>query len=69
MQNGEPISDNAPIIYTERKEGINPIYDIRSDRFDIAINATSKIEKALRARREEYMKKTDEQQTGTETPA
>ena len=31
MSNNEPISDKAPIIYTERKDGINPDYDIRSD--------------------------------------
>ena len=32
MSNNEPISDQAPLIYTERKDGINPDYDIRSNR-------------------------------------
>ena len=24
-ENGEPIEDGAPIIYTERKDGVNPV--------------------------------------------
>ena len=48
MSNNEPISDQAPLIYTERKDGINPDYDIRSDRFDYALDAMSKIEKSKR---------------------
>ena len=27
-ENGELIEDGAPIIYTERKDGVNPAYDI-----------------------------------------
>ena len=46
MSNNEPIHDEAPLIYTERKEGVNPDYDIRSDRFDFALDAMSKIEKS-----------------------
>ena len=38
MSNNEPIHDEAPLIYTERKDGINPDYDIRSDRFDYALD-------------------------------
>lgn len=60
MQNGEPITDNAPIIYTERKDGVDPMYDIRTDRFDIALDATTKIEQSLRARRDEYMKQQEQ---------
>ena len=48
MSNNEPIHDEAPLIYTERKDGINPDYDIRSDRFDFALDAMSKIEKSYR---------------------
>lgn len=38
-ENGEPIGDGAPIIYTERKDGINPAYNIRTDRWEIAQDA------------------------------
>ena len=30
VNNGEPITDGAPIIYTERKDGVLPEYDIRT---------------------------------------
>ena len=36
IENNEPITDGAPIIYTERKDGILPAYDIRTDRWEIA---------------------------------
>ena len=35
-QEKSPINDGAPIIYTERKDGVLPAYDIRTDRWKIA---------------------------------
>ena len=32
-----------PIIYTEKKDGVQPEFDIRTDRFEVAINAMDKI--------------------------
>lgn len=32
-----------PTIYTEKKDGVRPEYDIRTDRFEIAIDAIDKI--------------------------
>lgn len=32
-----------PTIYTEKKDGVQPEFDIRTDRFEIAINAIDKI--------------------------
>ena len=32
-----------PTIYTEKKDGVRPEYDIRTDRFEIAIDAMDKI--------------------------
>ena len=52
LNNGEPIEDTAPIIWTERKEGVRPEYDIRTDRFDIAIDAMDKVSKSRVAKRE-----------------
>ena len=31
VENNEPITDGAPIIYTEKKDGVLPQYDIRTD--------------------------------------
>ena len=35
----EKITDSASIIYQARNEGVNPSYDIRTDKWDIAIEA------------------------------
>lgn len=48
----EPIEDSAPMIYTDRKDGVKPQYDIRTDRFDIAIQAMDKVTAAEIAKRQ-----------------
>jgi hypothetical protein len=45
VNNKEPITDGAPIIYTERKEGVQPEHNIRTDRFEIAIDAMDAVSK------------------------
>lgn len=32
-----------PTIYTEKKDGVQPEYDIRTDRFEVALDAMDKI--------------------------
>lgn len=56
VENNEPISDGAPIIWTDRKDGVLPAYDIRTDRFDIAIDAMDTVSKTHIAKREELHK-------------
>lgn len=56
MQVGEPITDGAPLIYTERKDGVQPQYDIRTDRFETALNAVDKRIAQENASREEMGK-------------
>lgn len=36
-----------PIIYTEKKDGVLPEYDIRTDRFEVAIDAIDKINQSM----------------------
>ena len=43
MSQEEPIKDQVPLIYTERGTGVNPEYNIRTDRFMIAMEAMGKI--------------------------
>ena len=43
VENKEPIEDGAPIIYTERKDGVIPAYNIRTDKWDIAMDAYDKM--------------------------
>lgn len=56
----QPIEQAAPIIYTARKDGILAAYDIRTDRFEIARNAMNKVAASYKAKREEFIKKTNE---------
>lgn len=56
VNNKEPIKDGAPLIYTERKEGIRASTNIRTNRFEVAIEATDKIAKSYKSRREEKAK-------------
>lgn len=36
-----------PIIYTEKKDGVQPEFDIRTDRFEVAVEAVDKINQAV----------------------
>lgn len=51
----EPISADAPIIYTSRADGVQAGYDIRTDRFDVAIEAMDRVQKTKIGQREAYM--------------
>lgn len=52
----EPITDGAPLIYTERVQGVLPEYDVRTDRFEVAIDAMNIVQKAEIAKREQRLK-------------
>jgi len=56
IQNKEPIKDGAPIIFTDRSHGVNPAYNIRTDRWEIAIEALDKIAKAKITKKEDVAK-------------
>lgn len=53
VNNNEPITDGSPPIYTERKEGVLAGYNIRTDRFEVAIDAMDKVQASKQASREE----------------
>lgn len=61
----EPIKANAKLAYTERKDGVLAQYDIRTDRFELALQATSKVAASQAAARhfqdfpEQYQKNED----------
>lgn len=52
MDNQADMERTAPLIYTERKEGVNPAYNIRTDRFEIAIEGMDKGTRSALAERE-----------------
>lgn len=67
INNKEPIKDGAPIVYTERKEGVRPSHNIRTDRYEIAVQATDKISKSYKARREESATKREKGEGGAQS--
>lgn len=42
----EPIKDGAPQIYTAMEDGVLPAYNIRTDRWDVALMAMDTVHKA-----------------------
>ncbi len=63
VNNGEAIEDIAPTIYQPRREGVRPEYDIRTDRFEVAIDAMGAVEKSMITRRENYHKSEESEST------
>ena len=55
INNEEPITDSAPLIYTDRKQGVQPDYNIRTDRWDHAIDAMDLVHKTEIAKRQERL--------------
>lgn len=64
LNNKEPITDGAPLIYTERKDGVNAAYDIRTDRWEIAVDAMDKVNKSKQAQREQRLKLAEQAKEG-----
>lgn len=62
VSNKEPISDGAPAIYTERKEGVKAAYNIRTDRWEIATEAMDVVSKTTQAKRDQKAKLKEEKE-------
>lgn len=57
-----------PTIYTEKKDGVQPEYDIRTDRFEVAIDAIDKINQSMANQIAKSKGQTEAQEdSGTET--
>lgn len=69
VNNKEAITDGAPPIYTERSDGVQPAYNIRADKWDIAIDAmdvVSKTDIAKRTARKEALEDLNKKTKGDE---
>lgn len=64
VNNKEPVTDGAPMIYTERKDGVKAAFNIRTDRFEIAVDAMDKVTKSHLAKREQRHNPKDEPDLG-----
>lgn len=55
MSNNEPLDGRAELRFQERKDGVDPSMNIRTDRWELAIDATTKVHKSYSARRDENL--------------
>lgn len=53
-ENNEPITDGAPIIYTNRDDGVLPAYNIRTDRWEVAQAVMDAVNQANLAKSKNY---------------
>lgn len=56
METGEGSEVTSPLIYTEKADGVLPAYNIRADRWEIAIDGFDTISKSKQAKRDEAPK-------------
>lgn len=66
-ENNEPIDAGAPEIFTDRKDGVIAAYDIRTDRFTLALDAMDKVSKSRTAQREELIKQAEKPEDDNKT--
>lgn len=61
VASNEPIENSAPMVYTEKAKGVLPEFDIRTDRQELALDATDKFQASEIARQKaaEETPKTD----------
>lgn len=52
LNQGETIKDGAPVIFTEKKEGVISAYNIRTDRWEIATDAMDAVHRSKTASRD-----------------
>lgn len=69
--NKEPVKDIVPMTYNDRAEGIDPMFNIKTDRFDLAIEAHDKLAGSRRAKAAGTGKvvKLEDKKTGEENAA
>lgn len=66
-ENNEPITDGAPIIYTNRDDGVLPAYNIRTDRWEIAQAAMDAVNQANLAKSKNYGKTEQQEKNALES--
>lgn len=65
VNSNAPIEAVAPMVYTERKEGVRPDTNIRTDRFEIAQEAMTSIAEGIRVRRAKRIMGADKPDSGS----
>lgn len=56
VNNNEPIRDGATLNYTEEQDGVMAGYDIRTDKFEVAVDAMDRMHKASKKEKSDFVK-------------
>lgn len=67
INNQEGIDDTVEIIYTDRRDGVKPEFNIRTDRWDLAIEASDLASKISIAKREDFANNKNEKSSENES--
>lgn len=65
VENNEPISDGAPLIYTNREDGVIAGYNMRADKWDTALMAMDAVNKVNIAKGKNYPKSKEDGSTAS----
>lgn len=70
VESNEPIKDTSPLIYTPKEKGVRPEYNVRADKWDIALEAMSAVnkEKIAKGKQPQGEKKEEETPKGAPEP-
>lgn len=68
VENNEPITDGATLSYTKRADGVRPEYNIRTDKWDVAMETMGKVAQAKKNKIKENMSKGLPEQPKAEQP-
>lgn len=55
IESGEPVEAVSPMVYTERKDGVRPDTNIRTDKWEVAQEAMNSIADGIRQKRQEKL--------------
>lgn len=70
LNNNEPIEGDRPMIYSERKDGVIPEYDIRTDKHEVAVMGMDYVaRKALKDREDRHKPKETHKDDGKPEPS
>lgn len=69
VENKEPITDGAPMIYTEKKDGVLPQYNIRVDKWELALDAMDKVNREKIAKGQAMPEDIKKDEENVEKPA
>lgn len=56
LENNEPISEGVQLSYTKRSDGVRPEFDIRTDKWDLALDKMQYVNESKKNKIKESMK-------------